>query len=533
MAASVVTVAFEGVEARRVDVEVQAASGNVAFIVVGLGDKAVGESRERVRAAFAGLGLALPAKRLIVNLAPADTPKEGSHYDLPIALGLMAVMGVIPQDALAGWLAFGELGLDGRIAPTAGALPAAMAASAHGLGLICPEGSGPEAAWAGDVSILAPRSLIAVVNHFRGTQLLSAPKPGPVLEGTPPPDLREVKGQEQAKRALEIAAAGGHNLLFTGPPGSGKSMMAQRLPGLLPPLTPAELLETSMIHSVAGLIAKGALTRERPFRAPHHSASMAALVGGGLKVKPGEVSLAHNGVLFLDELPEFTPQVLDSLRQPLETGEVMVARANAHVRYPARVQLVAAQNPCRCGHGGAGRGWCGKAPRCQLDYQNRISGPLLDRIDLQVDVPPVTAADLALPPPAEGTAEAAARVAAAREAQGARAAEAGRADQALNARIDGVLLERFAAPDEGGRALMTRAAEGGALSARGWTRTLRLARTIADLDGSDAVRRRHVAEALIYRRVGAAGPFGGVESGAPAPSRDRASPFDRSLSGAG
>ena len=501
MAASVVTVAFEGVEARRVEVEVQIASGLANFIVVGLGDKAVGESRERVRAAFAGLGLALPAKRLICNLAPADTPKEGSHYDLPIALCVMAAMGVIPPDALSGWMAFGELSLDGRIAPTAGALPAAMAASAHGLGLICPEASGPEAAWAGDTAILAPRSLIAIVNHFRGTQVLGPPKPGQILEGAPGPDLRDVKGQEQAKRALEIAAAGGHNLLFTGPPGSGKSMLAQRLPGLLPPLSSAELLETSMIHSVAGLIAKGALTRERPFRAPHHSASMAALVGGGLRVKPGEVSLAHNGVLFLDELPEFTPQVLDSLRQPLETGEVMVARANAHVRYPARVQLVAAQNPCRCGHGGAGRGWCGKAPRCQQDYQNRISGPLLDRIDLQVDVPPVTAADLALPPPSEGSREVAARVAAAREEQAARAKAAGKPDQGLNARIDGGLLEAAATPDEGGRALLTQAAEGGLLSARGWTRTLRLARTIADLDGSDAVRRRHVAESLIHRRM--------------------------------
>jgi len=509
MAASVVTVAFEGVEARRVDVEVQAASGLPNFIIVGLGDKAVGESRERVRAAFAGLGLALPAKRLIVNLAPADTPKEGSHYDLPIALCVMAAMGVVPPDALSGWMAFGELSLDGRIAPTAGALPAAMAASAHGLGLICPEASGPEAAWAGDVPILAPRSLIAIINHFRGTQVLGPPRPGPVLEGGPQPDLRDVKGQEQAKRALEIAAAGGHNLLFTGPPGSGKSMMAQRLPGLLPPLTPSELLETSMIHSVAGLIAKGALTRERPFRAPHHSASMAALVGGGLRVKPGEVSLAHNGVLFLDELPEFTPQVLDSLRQPLETGEVLVARANAHIRYPARVQLVAAQNPCRCGHGGAGRGHCGKAPRCQQTYQSRISGPLLDRIDLQVDVPPVTAADLALPPPAEGSAQAAARVAAARDQQAARAEAAGRPDQALNARLDGALLEKVASPDEGGRALLTRAAEGGMLSARGWTRTLRLARTIADLDGSDAIRRRHVAESLIYRRSAIEG-FGGA-----------------------
>lgn len=513
MVARVATVAFEGVEARRVDVEVQIASGAVAFIVVGLGDKAVGESRERVRAAFAGLGLALPAKRLIVNLAPADTPKEGSHYDLPIALALMASMGVIPPDALNDWLAFGELGLDGQIAPTAGALPAAVAASSMGLGLICPEAGGPEAAWAGDAPILAARSLIALVNHFRGAQVLSPPQPGPILEPPASADLRDVKGQEQAKRALEIAAAGGHNLLFVGPPGSGKSMLASRLPGLLPPLTAEELLETSMVHSVAGLIAKGALTRARPFRAPHHSASMAALVGGGVRAKPGEVSLAHNGVLFLDELPEFPAQVLDSLRQPLETGEVMVARANAHVRYPARVQLIAAANPCRCGHGGPGRGHCGKAPRCQQTYMSRISGPLMDRIDLQVDVPPVTAADLALPPPAEGTREAAARVADARLRQVERARAAHLPGQALNARVEGQFLERAAALDKGGRALLTRAAEAGGLSARGWTRTLRLARTIADLDGADAVQRVHVAEALIYRRQSPGHEAGGGWSG--------------------
>ncbi len=292
-------------------------------------------------------------------------------------------------------------------------------------------------------------------------------------------------------------------MLFVGPPGSGKSMMAQRLPGLLPPLTPAELLETSMVWSLAGMIAKGALTSVRPFRSPHHSASMAALTGGGVRVKPGEVSLAHNGVLFLDELPEFSPQALDSLRTPLETGEVTVARANAHVRYPARFQLVAAMNPCRCGLGGVGKGACGKAPRCQRDYQGRLSGPLLDRFDLQVEAPAVTAADMALPPPAEGTAEAAARVAQARAVAAERAAAEGLGpDEALNARASSPALERIAAPDQPGRDLMVRAGEAGALTARGWTRTLRLARTIADLEGSTGVLRRHIAEALAYRRPG-------------------------------
>ncbi|HEX4181554.1 MAG TPA: YifB family Mg chelatase-like AAA ATPase [Caulobacteraceae bacterium] len=513
MVAHVVTVAFEGVEARRVDVEVQMTGGTVVFVVVGLADKAVAESRERVRAAFAGLGLALPARRIVVNLAPADLPKEGSHYDLPIALAVMASMGVIPPDSLNGWAAVGELGLDGQIAPVAGTLPAAVAASAMNLGLICPEACGPEAAWAGDCRILAPRSLISLVNHFRGTQVLGQPAPGPVIEPERALDLRDVKGQEGAKRALEIAAAGGHNLMFVGPPGSGKSMLAQRLPGLLPPLSAAELLETSMVHSVAGLIAKGALTRARPFRSPHHSASMAALTGGGLRAKPGEVSLAHNGVLFLDELPEFSAQALDSLRAPLETGEVMVARANAHVRYPARVQLVAAMNPCRCGHGGLGRGACGRAPRCIQSYQSRVSGPFVDRIDLRIEVPPVTATDLALPPPAEGSAEVAARVGQARALQIDRAEAASDAGAALNATAQGAWLDKIVALDEPARALLSRAAEAGGLTARGWSRTLRLARTIADLEGATAVRRVHVAEALIYRGAGPGGADEGYAKG--------------------
>ncbi len=346
MPARVTTIAFEGADARRVEAEVVLTGGQPAFQIVGLGDKAVTESKERVRGAFAGMGLGLPGKRIVANLSPADLPKEGTHYDLPIALALLVVMGIIPQDALDRYVCVGEMKLDGQIAPISGTLPAAVAANEWGLGVICPFDNGPEAGWAGDMDILAPRSLIALINHFKGLAILERPQRGALAAPPKPMDLREVKGQEVPKRALEVAAAGGHNLLFVGPPGSGKSMLAQRLPGILPPMNSKELLETSKVWSMAGLIAKGELTRERPFRAPHHSASMAALTGGGMRAKPGEVSLAHNGVLFLDELPEFSPQALDSLRQPLETSEVVVARANHHVKYPARVQLIAAMNPC-------------------------------------------------------------------------------------------------------------------------------------------------------------------------------------------
>ena len=426
MVARVSTVAFEGVEARPVDVQVQIASGTVAFTIVGLGDKAVAESRERVRSALIASGLALPAKRITVNLAPADMPKEGSHYDLPIALGVMAAIGAIPADALDGFTVIGELALDGAISAVAGVLPAAIAANAAGKGLICPAPCGPEAAWASaDLEILAPRSLIQLANHFKGAQVLSRPEPAVRASAGSQPDLRDIKGQESAKRALEVAAAGGHHLLMSGAPGAGKSMLAQRLPSILPPLTPRELLEVSMIHSVAGALAGGALTDRRPFRSPHHSASMPALVGGGVHAKPGEISLAHNGVLFLDELPEFQPQVLDSLRQPIETGEVAIARANHRVVYPARFQLIAAMNPCRCGMANEPGYACKRAPndRCVAQYLGRLSGPLLDRFDLVVDVPSVLAADLMTPPAREGSAEAAARVAAARKIQLARYAE--------------------------------------------------------------------------------------------------------------
>nr|WP_246623230.1 YifB family Mg chelatase-like AAA ATPase [Sphingomonas colocasiae] len=486
-----------GLEARSVETQVQVAAGVPAFVVVGLPDKAVAESRERVRAAIAAIGLALPPKRITVNLSPADLPKEGSHYDLPIALALLGAMGVIDAETLSSYLVVGELGLDGRVANSSGVLLAAIHAAERGLGLVCPAAQGPEAAWAGEVEVIAAPDLLSLLNHFKGSRALPPPEPGMVSDPRSGPDLRQVKGQESAKRALEIAASGGHNLLMIGPPGAGKSLMAACLPGILPDLTPAEALEVSMVASVAGELADGRLVRARPFRSPHHSASMAALTGGGLKVRPGEVSLAHLGVLFLDELPEFQRAVLDSLRQPLETGTVTVARANAHVTFPARVQLVAAMNPCRCGHLGDPALACARAPRCAADYQAKVSGPMLDRIDLHVEVQPVSAADLLLPAPAEGSAEVAARVAEARAIQTDRYTGKG---ARTNAEIDGDLLEAVATPDEPGRALLAQAAEAMRLSARGYTRILRVARTIADLAGSEGVGRVHVAEALSYRR---------------------------------
>lgn len=493
------TLAFIGIEARAVEVQVRITPGAHAFAIVGLPDKAVAESRERVRNALHAVGLGLPFRHITVNLAPADLPKEGSHFDLPIALAMMVAMEAIAPDAIAGYAAIGELALDGSIRAVPGGLPAAIGANALDKGLICPAACGPEAAWAGEhVTILAAPHLLSLVNHFKGALTLPRPEPQAAASAGPLADLADVKGQETAKRALEIAAAGGHNLLMVGPPGSGKSMLASRLPSILPPLSPEEILDVSMVQSLAGELIGRGLATTRPFRAPHHSASMAALVGGGSRPRPGEVSLAHHGVLFLDELPEFQPNVLDALRQPLETGETAIARANHRITYPSRIQLVAAMNPCKCGGGGAGTA-CRRGPKCRADYQARLSGPFLDRIDLHIEVPAISAADLVLPPPREGSRDVALRVAAAREVQRARYRALDAPSVTTNAAAHGQVLERVAMPDAAGTALLRQAAEQLALSARGFHRALKVARTIADLDGAEAVARVHVAEALSYR----------------------------------
>lgn len=491
------TVAFDGVEARIVEVQCAVAQGLPSFSLVGLPDKAVSEARERVRAALGSLGIALPSKKITVNLSPADLPKEGSHFDLPIALAVLAAIEVIPRDDIASTVSLGELALDGRLVPVLGALPAALAAAEENRVLLCPKACGAEAAWVGATPVLGARTLLDVMRHFTGQAPLAPATPGEV---TAPPalrDLRDVKGQERAKRALEIAAAGRHHLFMVGTPGSGKSMLAARMAGILPPLTAAEALETSMIHSLSGLLDEGGISRARPFRDPHHTASMAAIVGGGRGAKPGEVSLAHNGVLFLDELPEFSRAVLETLRQPIETGEIAVARANAHVRYPCRFLLVAAANPCRCGYLTDPARACARVPTCGEDYLGRISGPLMDRFDLRVEVPPVAFTDLELPSTGESSATVAARVAAARAIQAERFA--GHEGVRVNADAEGRLLEEIAAPDAEGRALIALVADKFGLSARGYHRILRVARTIADLAGAPVVSRPHIAEAVSFR----------------------------------
>lgn len=501
MQARIKTIAFSGIDVLDVDLQVQITSGLPAFTIVGLPDKTIAESKERVRAAFEAIGISFPAKRIVVNLSPADLIKNGSHFDLAIACGLLTAMQILPQEEMLSYIVLGELGLDNSIMSVNGVLPVSIKALEEEKGLVCPEKNGSEALWGGLKNIVAAPTLLSLINHFKGIQTLPLPIKKQKKINPNKLDLSDIKGQESAKRALEIAAAGSHNMLMIGPPGSGKSMLASRLTSILPPLEPSEALETCIIHSVAGVIKNGALDFNRPYRSPHHNASMPSLVGGGSKAKPGEISLAHNGVLFLDELPEFNRSALEALRQPLENGEITVSRADYHHTYPARFQFIAAMNPCKCGYLGIKDQECSKAPKCAEAYQAKISGPLLDRIDIHIYVPPVSPWDIFEKEKGESSETVLKRVIKAREIQKQRFIELGRPDLLTNSQLSGDLLEKAVVLEADARQFLMDFADKLKLSARGYHRTLRLARTIADLQNEKNVLRMHVAEALNYRRT--------------------------------
>lgn len=501
--ATVSSVTFQGISTIPVDVQVQMSKGLPSFSMVGLPNKAVSESRERIRASLSSIGLGLPPKRITVNLSPADLLKEGSHFDLAIALGLLITMGVISLESVTNHIVLGELSLDGRVVGVNGVLPASIMAVERGKGIICPACSSSEAIWAGDEEgIVAAPDILSLISHIKGERFLEKPAYPKVREVGKVSDMSDIKGQYNAKRAIEIAAAGGHNLLMVGPPGSGKSMLANRILGILPPLSIEEALEVSVIHSVAGMLENGEISRTRPFRDPHHNISMPALIGGGHKASPGEISLSHNGVLFLDELPEFSPSTLDSLRQPLENEYALIARANHHVTYPARLQLIGAMNPCRCGYIHDPDRRCRKAPYCAEDYQKRISGPFLDRMDIRVEVPEVDPRHLRGGADGDSSETIRQRVCRARDIQSMRYEGFVTGDNRpirINAKLDGKLFERFVALDREGQSRLDQAVDKFKLSARGYYRVLKVARTIADMEGREDVGADNVIEALAFR----------------------------------
>lgn len=493
MIAETKTVCFQGIRAVPVMIQTQLAGGSLpSFSIVGLPDKAVSESRERIRSAFHTLGIALPPKRITVSLSPANIHKEGNHYDLPLALSLLMALEILPSGPLQESISLGELGLDGSIKSVRGTLSAALLASEQDCTLICPGECGPEAIWGGGASVLACHNLLQVVNHFKGTQLLEPPQGTAESIVSPQTSLAHIRGHEVPKRVLFIAAVGGHNLLMSGPPGTGKSMLANGLASLLPPLSAQESLEVTMIHSLAGQSdpQKG-LLRKRPFRAPHQSVSLPALVGGGRRGGPGEISLAHHGVLFLDELPEFPRHVVDALRQSMETKQAVVSRVDHHHIYPAFFQLVAAMNPCRCGYMGIEDRQCHKAPLCGQVYQQSISGPILDRMDLFIEVPELATEDLAAPMTEDDFLLTAQQVQEAREFSKNR--PSCQSTQDMEAHIRHIPQSHD---------LLLRAKERLRLSVRGYYRSIRVARTIADIEHSQQITPEHVAEALSYRLRG-------------------------------
>ncbi len=494
------SIIFNGMDATRIDVQVQLATGlsKPEFNIIGLADRAVKESAERIRNVLAALNLHLPPKRLTVNLSPADVEKSGSHFDLPILCGILCAIGALPEDELSKYLILGEIGLNGAIVRTDGVLPASVWARKHNMGLICSGLQGAEARMAGHDNILAPHHVLELINHFSGAHKLLPPDAAEMATAAQTPgDMRDVHGQAAAKRALEIAAAGGHAMLMVGPPGSGKTMLASRLPGIMPEMTADEILETSIIYSIAGQLSGRGLMTSRPFRSVHHTSSPVALAGGGSNARPGEISLAHNGVLFLDELPEFNRATLEILRQPMESGQILISRARNNATYPARFQLIAAMNPCPCGHLGNAALSCSRAPRCAEAYQAKISGPLLDRIDLHVDVDAINPWEMNGgndDTPAETTAQIRERVVAAYNRQIARQGK-------MNARLDGPELDAAVKLSDELTTFLNTAAEKMGMSARGYNRIRRVARTIADLRGSENVEMADLAEALSYRPV--------------------------------
>ena len=493
------SIIFNGMDITKIDVQVQLAAGfaKPEFNIIGLADRAVKESAERIRNALAALNLSLPDKRLTVNLAPADIEKSGSHFDLPILCGILCAMGILPEDEISRYVIVGEIGLDGAVVRTSGVLAASVWANNNGMGIICPGVQGSEARWAGHTNILAPNHVLDLINHFKGVQILPLPPIEKiVVENNSVGDLSDVRGQESAKRALEIAAAGGHAMLMVGPPGSGKTMLASRLATIMPEMTPAEILETSIIYSIAGKLGNQSLVSNRPFRSVHHTASAVALAGGGADAKPGEISLAHNGVLFLDELPEFNRTTLEILRQPMESGKIVISRAKRNSTYPAHFQLIAAMNPCPCGHLGNAALSCSRAPRCAEAYQNKISGPLLDRIDLHVDVDAVNPWEMNNTNnlPVESSAQVRERVVAARNRQIARQGY-------VNALLDGADMVKYVVLDDDLTIFLNTAASTMGMSARGYNRIKRIARTIADLRGDDNIVKADLAEALSYRPI--------------------------------